>query len=72
MNTIAGNIIKTAQKIVIRVLLFFLYIFGFGVTHLFTMILGLINFRNRTTTEDSFWIDADGYAENMEDCLRQS
>ena len=64
--------IKIIQKIFITVALFICYIFGFGVTLIFVTIFnrGLLGAEKRE--KDTFWKDAEGYENDINDCMRES
>ena len=68
LNKIVQTIIKIIQKIVIPVALFFIYVFGLGITLIFVLIFNRKILKARHVGEDTFWIkdqeddfDIDGY-----------
>lgn len=60
------------QRAVVTILLFFVYILGFGVTALFARIFARSLLSGRRRDEGSYWIEAKGYEADMADSLRQS
>jgi hypothetical protein len=67
-----SNFIRTTQKIIITILLFIIYIVGIGITKIFVMVFKREILTRRYRKKDSFWIEAEGYAANINDSLRQS
>ena len=64
--------IRTVQKILITVLLFFLYIVGFGVTYLFSAVFKRDLLRDKRTSGESFWKAAVDYEVDLNDGTLQS
>jgi len=64
--------IRIIQKIFITVALFVFYILGFGVTLIFVTIFrrGLLGAGKRE--KNTFWKDAEGYENDINDCMRES
>ncbi|MDD5730483.1 MAG: hypothetical protein PHN57_05095 [Candidatus Omnitrophica bacterium] len=60
------------QKILIKVLLFFVYILGFGITLILIFIFkrGLLS--RGVDSGGSYWSEAKGYEPNLEECSRES
>lgn len=61
--------IRSAQKLLIVLLLFLVYLIGFGMTKIFMLITGrwfLRKYREGALT----WLDAEGYCPDINDCLR--
>lgn len=61
--------IRSAQKLIIVLLLFFVYFIGFGMTKIFMLITGRglsRKYRKGALT----WLDAEGYCPDIDDCLR--
>ena len=69
---LAQRIIIAIQKILIVVLLFFTYIFGFGLTFVLIMLFNRRFFNMGHKRKDSFWIKARGYACDAVGARRQS
>lgn len=68
LNKVVQISIKVIQKIVIPIALFFIYIFGFGVTLIFVLIFNRKILKAGHKGGDTFWIkdqednfDRDGY-----------
>ncbi|MBT4277569.1 hypothetical protein HOD96_02360 [Candidatus Falkowbacteria bacterium] len=63
--------VKKAQKVIVAILLFLLYIFGFGLTAIILLIFNrkLLGFKKRD--KNTFWEDAKGYETDTAKNLRQ-
>ena len=64
--------IRIVQKILITVLLFFLYIVGFGVTYLFSAVFQRQLLRDKHKSGESFWNVAVDYETDLNDGTMQS
>ncbi len=71
LRRIIQKFIMIIQKILITIALFFLYIFGFGVTVVLCMLF-YPRLLSPKRSKDTFWNEAEGYSPDMRDCLRGS
>ena len=69
---ILQNYIKTIQKILITVLLTFVYFIGFGVTLILVIIFNRKILGKKYKDRDTFWKEAEGYQDDMGNSIRQS
>jgi len=65
-------IVRAIQKGLAVVLLFILYIFGFGAAFILSFLFGFNRSRKRPNSGDSFWAEAAGYDESPDELTRQS
>jgi len=72
IKNLTRAIIRITQKILVKIFLFILYCAGFGLTALFLMIFKRDVLIRKPKAQDTFWITAEGYAEDPEDSLKQS
>jgi hypothetical protein len=72
MKAMIMRLVRAIQKILITVLLFFVYIFGFGLTLVWAMIFKRELLGRGIKMSSSFWRKADGYEAHFEDAMRQS
>lgn len=72
MKALMMRLVRVMQKILITVLLFFVYIFGFGLTFIWAVIFKRELLGHRIKMSSSFWKKADGYEAHFEDAMRQS
>jgi len=72
LKSIIQRLIAIVQKIFIMVSLFILYICGFGITLIFVMLFNRRLIRRQKLNKDSFWIDAQGYGNGLNESLRES
>ena len=66
------KLINTIRKILILMVLFFIYIFGFGITLVFVAIFNRKVLRLPKKGENTFWKSAQGYDSDIEESLRES
>ncbi|MFA5200388.1 MAG: hypothetical protein WC442_05745 [Candidatus Omnitrophota bacterium] len=66
------KLITTIRKILILMVLFFIYIFGFGLTLFFVAIFNRRVLRTLEKGQNTFWKQAQGYNTDIEECLRES
>jgi len=71
-KAVVSVIVRVIQKILITVLLFLLYFFGFGLTWLIMLIFRKATLLSLKTKKDSFWKEAQGYQVTMEESGRES
>ncbi|HAH20399.1 MAG TPA: hypothetical protein DCL49_05785 [Candidatus Omnitrophica bacterium] len=64
-----SKFIRCAQKIMIVLLLFIVYLLAFGTTKFFMFITGGCFLKRRLEGSLS-WLTADGYCPDIDDCLR--
>jgi len=69
---IIQNLIRIIQKLLIIFLLTIIYFLGFGITLIFMVIFNRKVLACHSGSDDTFWIDAEGYGADMEDSVRQS
>lgn len=62
--------IRSMQRLFITVLLFLLYMFGFGAMALIMLVVRPRSFRENNG--DSFWCRAEGYPQTLEESVRES
>lgn len=72
IRIIIRNFIRLIQKVLVTFLLFFLYVFGFGLTVIFALVFNRRILKRGSAEEGTFWKEAKDYEANMEDSLRQS
>lgn len=65
-------IVRLIQKLLVTIFLFLIYVFGFGLTAIFTLVFNRHLLRKGSKNEDTFWNQAKDYEANIEDNLRQS
>jgi len=66
------KLINTIRKRLILIVLFFIYIFGFGLTLFFVAIFNRRMLRISEKGQNTFWKQAQGYNADIEECLRES
>lgn len=66
------KLIKITQKILSIISLFFVYIIGIGSTAAVVKIFNRRILRNKTLDNNTFWIKAQGYDEEISKSTRQS
>ena len=64
--------VRTAQKVLLMVLLWGAYFLGLGLTKLFILIFNQEFLSEKPEKNGSFWVDAKGYGRDDHDVLRQS
>lgn len=72
VKEIIEKFVHLIQKILIFSALFLLYIFGFGLTFIFAFIFNRRLLGMHAKDKDSYWIETQGYAPDMEGCTRES
>lgn len=72
IKIIIWNFIRLIQEILVTILLFLIYVFGFGLTAIFTLVFNRHLLRKGSKNEDTFWNEVKDHEANMEDSLRQS
>jgi hypothetical protein len=66
------SFIRAGQKVLVTVLLWIAYVFGFGLTVFLAFIFNRKFFSGKSGSEGSFWKEARGYGRNDHDVMRQS
>lgn len=69
---IRRKVFSVIQKPLLSLLLFLLYIAGFGLTYIFAFIFKRHLLKGTSKREKSFWKDAKGYQADIGECLEQS
>ena len=64
--------IAILQKLFITIMLFMLYIFGFGITFIFVAIFNRRLLGIQKLNKETFWRDAQGYSADLSECSRES
>jgi hypothetical protein len=64
--------VRAVQKVLVTVLLFIVYVLGFGITSIFARIFNKDLFGRRDNGRNSFWGKATGYGRDGHDVTRQS
>ncbi len=72
LRAVLWAVIRKVQSWVMFVLLLFLYVVGFGITYLFTVVFDRRLLKPNPTKDGTFWSDARGYEPDMDDALRQT
>lgn len=72
IKIVIWSIVRLIQKLLVTIFLFLIYVFGFGLTAIFTLVFNRRLLRKGSKNEDTFWNQAKDYEGNMEDSLRQS
>ena len=60
------------QKIFITIVLFIIYIFGFGITLILVILFNRRLLGGTIEDKDTFWRNAEGYEPDLNDSLQQS
>jgi hypothetical protein len=66
------GLLRAVQRILAVILLFIIYFAGFGLTSFFTLFFRRRDAGSTCRGNDSFWIEAEGYSNEMDDCLKES
>jgi len=64
--------VRAVQKVLVTVLLFIVYLLGFGITSIFAHIFNRKLFGRKDDGRSSFWVKATGYGRDDHDVMRQS
>ncbi len=64
--------VMIVQKVLITVMLFMLYILGFGITFIFAVIFNRRLLGLERVNKYTFWKDAQGYDADINECMRES
>lgn len=64
--------VRTAQKVLLTVLLWAAYFLGLGLTKLFILIFNRKFLSEQSGNSGSFWVEAKGYGRDDRDVTRQS
>ena len=64
--------VTTVQKVLITVLLFLVYVIGFGIMSVFMGVFRHKLLRDAPAGENTMWKKADGYEPDMNEALRES
>jgi hypothetical protein len=72
IKQIISKIVLIVQKILIAVCLVCVYFLGFGITLLFSLIFKRGIVTEESTQKHTFWSEAKGYEDGINDAIRQS
>jgi cytochrome c biogenesis protein CcdA len=72
LKKIISKLIGVLQKMLLTILLFFIYLIGFGITFLFAIFFNRKALGLGTIKKDTFWNKPQDSGNIMDDCIRPS